>query len=878
MVRSDRSPRDRLLDWLLSGDEAAAGDLDELYRDDRRRFGRLKAALWFVARLLPMMIARRHRDPLADVPGRSGDTWYRTVLRDVRYAWRGLLRPTGISAALTLGAGIAVVTVVFGLVWQSVLRPIPFPNPERLDWIGSRGDLAVSQRQYELLRPELAAITDITGIGERGYSLSGTGEAVEVRGLTVTANHFVVFGVAPFLGRTILEEDARLGAEPVVYLAHELWVNRYGADSSIIGRRIDLYASVAIPMLPGAYTGKRHTVVGILPPSYRPFGHSPQVLTVLVPDPSDDSFSQLRELNVIGRRRAGAAANDTRRVLQAAVNRMPELADLRDAVAGNSVTSLQDALVGAQRPSMLAALSASLLILLIAGTNVVTLLLVRLRTRDRELSIRRALGATRGRMMAQFLTEGALIAIAGTLIGLSLAFVLKQTLAAVLPVDIRVNIRLTGAPLAMALASMCCVAVACGVLPSIGLDRATTAGLAARSTVGVGRRGSRLLQALIAIEIALAVVVTYAAFGVGFSLARINQADLGFSPEHVETLRIAPAAASYRDPDVRRAVVEGALDQARALPGVTAAGAIHFLPIADGGPSIGFRSELSTDTESRAANYRIITPGYLEAMRIPIRAGRAILSTDGAGASRVGVVNESLAKALWPDGSPVGRSLYRASGELFFTVVGVVADVRQRAVASSPEPEIYLPLAQTAWASAMSLVVRTTGDAESLGGPLRSIVRTLDPTMPITRVAPMSELVRESVANDRLLATVFGTFAVLSLALGAIGVFAVAAAAVSARRREIGVRLAVGATRSQIARHELIRSGRLVAAGLVMGLAATLMVSRVIRGLLYNVAPLDPVLLACVVVVQISVVGLAIALPTWRASRVDPNLTLRLDA
>ncbi len=800
------------------------------------------------------------------------------VLQELRFALRSLRTASGVMAVVTLSVGLAVTTAVFSLAWQAVLRPLPFPDPQRLAWLRGTEELTVTAQQLHVLEPELASTARLTALARRAFVLEGANEPAEVNGLAVSANHFAIFGVPPYLGRSLTDEDTRPGAERVVYLGYELWRSRFGADSGVIGRSVALFTSAAIPMVAGAFSGDRHVVVGVLPRGYRPFGEEIDVLTPLVLDASDDAYRNLAELQLVGRLTPGAHIGDANRALQRAVSEHPELASLEESVAGRAVVPLTDALVGALRPSMLAALGAAALILLISCANVAALLVLRIRRRSREFAVRRALGASQRHMIRQLMVESAALVIVSAALGTFLAWTLQRTIPSVLPSGVLGGeVSMLGVPLLVTLGVLVVVALACGAIPLLGLGRDAEGAALNRRGVGEGVLARRVTNGLVVAEIALAVVVTNAAFVIGISLARQNAAQLGFETHDVMTVRVAPADPRYRDTDARRAVVEGILEQVRAMPGVEQAGAIHFLPIADGGPMIGFRAAPSDGSDPLIASYRVVTPQYLETMRIPVLAGRTLTRDDDAGSAPVGWVNASMARRLWPGESALGKTLYRANGSLFFTVAGVVGDVRQQALSIAPLPEIYLPLSQTQWASAMTIVVRGSTPSAILTRRMREIVRSVDATLPITRVASMEALVRDSVARDRMLAIVFGAFAALALALSALGVFTVAAAAVTGRRREIGVRIAIGASLRGIARAELWRSGRLALLGVAGGVVGSIAVARLVAALLHDVSPLEPAALLRVAAVILSVVALAAAVPTWRSVQIDPTEALRRD-
>ncbi|MCG8469975.1 MAG: ABC transporter permease [Gemmatimonadetes bacterium] len=870
--------------WDSEAEDAVA-NLDEIYEARRRAHGSIAAGLWYLGQALTfgprLWLDRRGRPAVKDTRDRSRvATWLDGARADARFAVRGFRKTPGFTGAVvaTLGLAVAANALIFAVVRGVVLRPPPFPEPERLAWVWPGGELALTHRTFSDVS-RLTRAAELTAFASRAYAIQGIDRPDEVTGLAVSTNHFRVLGRPPVVGRAFRAEDGQPGREAVALISFDAWQTRFGGDPSVIGRRIELFTSAAIPMLPGAFTGTPHSVVGVLPPDYRPLGYAVDVVTPLVEDPADDAFTQLGELLFLGRLAPGASFEQLRAELVSVADRIPQLEPSMEAIGSARVVAFQDAVTGPVRPALFVTLAAVGLVLLIACANVASLMLARAQGRRNELGLRAALGASRGRLARQLLTECSILAAGAGALGLLIAGLLLPRLVPVLPPALGASseaIALDSGVLLFVIGALLLTLVTTGLIPAHGVTGGLPGSLGGRRRgTGGTRRTNRALQTIVVSELALAVMLATGAGLLLKSFVRLTDVDAGFSPRDVVTARIAPSDLRYADAELRRALVRDVLDRVRALPRVEAAGAIHFLPIADGGPGINFTTNPADPENRQSTGYRVVTPGYFDAMGIPLLAGRPLRDTDHQGAELVGLVNRALAERLWPDEDPVGKRLYRTSGQAWFTVVGVMGDVRQSAVGLPPSPEAYLPLAQSEWASAMTVVVRSPEPAVDMGRAVEDIIWSVDPQIPITRSAAMDDLVHASIASPRFYGFLFSAFAVVALVLGAIGVYGVLAFVVRQRVDEIGVRIALGATRRRIVSRELARAGRLVALGLGIGLAATLLASRTLSSLLYEVSALDPIVFAGAGGV-LAVVALVSALaPARRAAGVDPLVSIR---
>lgn len=859
-------------------------NLADLYAARLAVRGRLRADIWYWRQALAFgprvwlssrPMGSRER---GNLPG-----WLAAPRHDARLALRGFARSPGFTAACvgTLALGIAANTLIYAVVRGAVLRPPPYPDAERLVWVWPSGELTLTHERFLQLQQAARPSADLTAFATRAFAISGGETPDEVAGIAVSPNHFRVFGVPPIRGRSLASGDAVPGGPPVALLSEELWRSHFGADPDIVGGTVDLFTSAAIPMVPGAFTGTPHTVVGILPAGYRPFGFRVDVMTPLVADPADEAYSRMGELLLVGRLASGTTAGGLRARLVEAVGRLPATDAFREAVAEEDVIPLHDALTGDVRPAALLTLGAVLLVLLIACANVASLMLARTHSRAHELDVRRALGAGRGRITCQILTESGLLALASVVLGVVGARLALPAALPLLPPELETPvdaIRFDAGVASFAACILVLTTLAAGLAPALRGRRRGLAPLAGARAGSGGTRGRHRTQRILVVaELALAAMLASGAGLLLKSFARLTAVDTGFEPRGVVTVRVAPSSPRYRDTELRRELYDRVLTEIRALPGVASAGAIHFLPIADGGPGVNFLPD-PTDAASRQTTaYRVITPGYLESMRIPLVAGRPPTADDRAGGPPVGLVNRALADRIWPGEDPLGRTLYRTSGREWFTVVGVTGDVRQAALGLPPRPEAYLPLAQSEWASAMTLVVRASVPPGRLMSRIEDIVRGQDPDIPITRTASMASLVDRSVATPRFYSALFSLFAGLALLLGVLGIYGVITYIVRQRTDEIGLRIALGASGRGILAREVLRGLRLAGIGIAVGFAGTLATSRALSGLLYEVSPFDPTVFAAAAVLLGGAALVATLVPARRAARVDPMVAIRRD-
>lgn len=851
-------------------------DMEEVFAGRLADAGSATARLgvWFGA----VLDVVRHAPPewLAEVRSRerSGTIveGFAGFGRDVRFAIRGLRRSPGVSALAigTLALGIGATTAVFGAVYGLMLRPLPYADAERL--VSVWPETNFNTTMVERVAEAVPALSGISGVSQWTLSLVDPGfEPIEIDGLFVSPGHFDLLGVRPLLGRTFEAADGAPGAGAVTILSWDLWQNRYGGDPDILGRTIRLAG--------GDYDARQ--VIGVMPRGYRAVVGPPAVWVPL--ERRDATLATDNTWWVtyrVGRLAPGAtkeqAEQQLARIAPVLRAEVPNILD-EESVRAPSLPSLREETIAPLRGSVAVLAGAVGLVLLIACVNVANLLLARGVARLPELRLQRALGAGRGRIVRQMLTEALVLAAAGTFGGLLLARVLGALLVAMAPPNLR-DLQ-EGMPLAVA-----GFAVGLSFLSVLffGVAPAVRAGASvARAGRGaVGARSGRLTAGLVALEVALAIMLVAASGLMLRTLRNLHDVDAGFSTDGVLAFRPAPAGARYGDGPAYHRYFEALLERVRAVPGVASAGGVQILPVSNNNWSFPLYidgHDVPSGGSPPTVNVRLITPGYLETLRIPVVRGRDITAADRLDNVRVALVNEAFARRFWPDGEGMGKRFRMfGRGEPAYAVVGMVGDIRQRALDRPAVPEVYVPHQQVPWEASLSLVVRSTnGDPSALGPALRDAVWSVDPEVPISGMEPLSRAVGRSAATTRFLTVLLAGFGGLALLLGAVGVYGVTAFTVARRLPEFGVRRALGASTPGILGSAFGRGLLPVALGVAGGVGGALAGTRLLRGLLFEVEPGDPVTLGAATLLLALFAVTALIVPALRATRVDPLEVLR---
>lgn len=856
------------------GDDMARLFDDRCREADGSRLARSIVWLRAVGDLVRHALAERFQPPrpIPHAP-RTGSSLMERWLSDLRYALRGLRQAPdfSVSAIVMLALGIGATVAIFSAVDGVLLRPLPYPEPERLVrvWPQYNFNKAMIQRVDDAV----PAIEDVVGISGWLFTLTGEGDPQQISGALVSWNYFELLGVQPALGRGFIADEGLVGQADVVVLSHGVWVNLFGADPDIVGRRLELAA--------GDYPTRR--VVGVMPPDFRDPDPGFRIWSPLDLEPglaiSDDNSWYVNQL--IGRLQGDATVELGTEQIQALVARLheewPERFD-EEEQSGATVEELQAYQVRNLRAVLWTLLGAVGLVLLIGCVNVANLMLARGTTRRHGLAVRAALGASRGRIAAQLLCESLLLGVAGCVGGLVLGAATLRLLVAVAPeelhqlADASINLPVLGFAIVLSLAAV----VAVGMVPAwraSAVEPGDSVGATSRGTTG---SGGLLTHGLVAVEVAVAVVLVLGSGLMLRSLYNIYNDDLGMDGSGVLTFRISIPEGRFDDealpPHYRRV-----WEAIEAVPGVEEVGGIHLLPLRRSNWNFPYATEDHPRVEGSpppTANHRIVTPTYFETLRIPIVRGRGFTDADTAGAASVGMINETMAGDLWPGEDPIGKRMTVFGST--FTIVGVAGDHRQHGVHFDIQPEMYRPFDQ--WPTpGMFALVRTTGRPTDLVPSLERAIWDVDADAPIARIQTMDEVFGESVARDRFISLLLAAFGALAATLGALGVYGVTAYAIGRRRREFGVRMAIGADRSRVLRQALGDGLKPVVIGLALGIVGAWWSADVLAGLLYDISAYDLPTFALVPMLMFVVALIACALPARRASRLDPVMVLRDD-
>ncbi|MFI5311295.1 MAG: ADOP family duplicated permease [Gemmatimonadales bacterium] len=874
-----------LLERLLSAHvrESYLGDLEETFRTSVLPARGLAAARrWYWRETLRAPIALGGINAAADLapPIPRGDGPMSSMLADLRYALRLLARRPSFTAlaAFTLALGIGGTTAIFSVVNPILFETLPYPEAQRLMMVWERSkDGSKENVGYETfldITRQSRSFESAAVMSSWQPTMTGRAEPELLNGQRVSATFFHVLGVAPALGRDFrLEEDLR-GTPRVAVLSHALWRNRFGGDSSIIGRQITLSTTA-------------YTVIGVMPAGFE---------NVL--DPTAQLWSPLRydltlpyacrdcrHLRMVARLLPDVSAGQAKREMDVIAANLFRDHPKEYEGAGVLVPTLHDDTTSAVRPALLALLGAVVLVLLIACANVTNLLLARGAQRQGEFAIRAALGAGRARVVRQLLTESVVLAGLGGVLGVGVAELGVRALVAMSPTGLpRLEaIHVSGSVLAFALAVTTFVGVLFGMVPALHASRADVHQAIKQGTRRTAATSRLTRGSLVVAEVALALVLLVGSGLLLRSMERLLSVSPGFEPAQVLTMQVQAGGARLSNDTLVRAFYSRALDEVRGIPGVESAALTSQLPLSGDfdGYGVHIESKPRANPAEAPSGFRYaVSPGYLAVMRIPVVRGRAFNEEDRAGQPAVVLVNESFARKVWPGEDPVGQRVRVGdpSSGPWREIIGIVGDVKQVSLAATQSDAIYLPESQWQFGdNAMSLVVRTRSDPVALAGAVRRAVWSVDKDQPIVRVATMGQLVSQSAAQRRFALVLFESFAGVALLLAAAGIYGVLSGTVTERMREIGVRTALGASRSDILKMVVQQGLGLTTIGVGIGVVAAGALSRTISGMLFSVSPLDPVTFVGVVALLVLVALVACWVPARRATRVDPMETLRTD-
>ena len=804
------------------------------------------------------------------------------VLIDLRHAVRRLRNSPGftIVGVLTLALGIGASTAIFSAVKPILFDTLPYKNADRIVMVADRSregfPLDVTFGSYRELVQRTRSFAAMAVMKAWQPTLTGTVMPERLDGQRVSADYFRVLGVTPALGRDFLSTEDVARGENVVILSHGLWQRRFAGDRAIVGRAITL-------------NDNPFTVIGVMPAEFENvLAGTADVWAPLQYDaalPTPESREWGHHLRLAGRLRAGVDREvATRELNQIAAAPLPQFVRMPWASMdrGLIVSSLRDDLTRGVRSALLAVIGAVLLVLVIACVNVTNLLLARGAQREGELALRAALGAGRNRLIAQLVVETILLSWIGAVVGLAVAKLGVRALVALSPPELpRVSaIQVDGGVFVFAFVVATSIGLLTGLFVALRASWRQAASVMHRRSGRVAGGDQRMRRALVVAQVALAVVLLVSGGLLLRSLERLFSVDPGFEPTNVLTMQVQTSGRRFDDDRITRQFFAQALDAVRAVPGVSAAAFTSQLPLSGDYSTYGLflESAPALGPEEDGSGYRYaVTPDYFETMGIPLRRGRLLDTRDAAGAPPVAVINESFARWRFRGMDPIGQRIRVGGSEQpMATIVGVVGDVKQISLAVQQENAVYLPTEQGVWADrTLSLVARVRGDPEDLAPAIRDAIWRVDRDQPIWRVSSMDNLVRLSAAERRFTMVILDAFALAALALAAIGLYGVLAGGVTARLREIGVRSALGASRSDILGMIAGQGLALTGFGLAIGLTGAVAAGAALRSMLFRLSPFDPVTYGAVLLLMLLVCAAASWIPALRAVRVEPTITLR---
>ena len=810
--------------------------------------------------------------------------WIQDFVQDLRFGLRMLRKDAGFTtvATLTLALGIGANTAIFSLVDGVLLQPLPYRNPDRLAmvWEKSRDGSPenVGYATYLDWKAQSKSFEQLA-IYSSWQPVLQVGEPEQLSGLRVTSNYFRTLGVHPEIGRDFLPEEDVPNANKVVMLSHSLWQRKFSSDPNLVGKTIDMNAT-------------QYIVAGVLPASYQslmsqdPRGGTVEIWRVLGYDVSQAwACRTCHHLVAIGRLRDGVSitqANAEMDTISAALIKAypKEYDDI-----GVILTPMREQLLGSASSPLYILLGAVSLVLLVACANLGNLLLVRATNREREVAVRTALGATRGRVIRQLLSENCVLGLLGAAVGLIPAYWAPKVLAVVGVGDLpRLDqVHLDWRVLFFTVGVALFTGIAAGLAPAYRLSRTDRQDSLKEGARSSGNFASRRLRGLLIVsEVALSLTLLISAGLLLRSFSRLLVVSPGFDPTSVLSMQTSVLGPRFSDNNVVRQYFAQAVERLRALHGVQSAAAASQIPLGGNMDRYGFHAEgkiHANPEEDPSAERYCITPGFLETMRIPLLRGRDISSADAATAPQALLISQTTARLMWPGEDPIGKRVKLGGvDQPWWTVVGVTGDVRHVGLDTLPDLQMYVPHQQWPYPDGlMVFVIRTGGAPAAISSAAQQAIHSIDATQPISRIMPLQNYVGLSVQGRRFALILIGAFAAIALALSVVGIYGVTAYSVAQRTREIGIRVALGAQRGEL-RGLLLRQGMLlVGCGVVAGVLASFALTRFLASMLFDVQPTDPLTFASVVVLLVAVSAAACFIPVRRAMRIDPMVALRYE-
>jgi predicted permease len=800
-----------------------------------------------------------------------GVAFWETLVRDLRYATRMYRKNPGFTAIVvcTLALGIGATTALFGIVHDVLLMPLPYAEPDRLvqvweDPSGTgTGRNSVSARVFAGWKQQTTSLENISAIRRDAQNLTGEGSAERLRGFQVSANFLDIFRTSPALGRGFAPDEDQAGQDGVVILAHSVWRSKFGGDRGVIGRSVRL-------------GGRNRTVIGVLPLEPRLLDEPDYLVPFVYGSEAWHAVVRDHRLHVVARITRTASLAQAREEMRLITERMKPIYPPHMKDWSVVLVPLQEELTGEIRPTLLVLFGATALVLLIACANVANLLLARVVSRRREMCVRMALGAGRAVVLRQFLTESIGLSLTGCAAGLLLAYAGIEAFNRS-PLSLPgpgLEAKLSVGVFVFASLLSLCTGLASGLAPALLLSRANLDGLGEGRGVGSATISGRVRRVLIVTEIALALLLLAGAGLLLQTTANLRAIPLGFDPRGVLAMDIS-LEGQYSAGEERTRFYTRAIQQIEGLPGVVAAGMATTLPMAGSTDAfVTVEGRANQFDTGASTDYDFVGGHYFRAMDIRLGRGRVFgPRDDDRNVPGTVVLNESLARALFPAEDPIGRHVRFI--DRVWEVIGIVADVQQRGLGRRATHHVYLPQAFSTWSG--SLVVRSRMDPQALAEAIRRTITAIDPDQPVSNARTLDEIVAASIGDQRMMLAALGVFAATALLLAAIGFYGVISYSVSLRRQEIAVRLALGASRTGILALVVGEGARLTAVGVVLGLLSAVALTRVLTHVLFNVTPTDPLTLLVAMLLLIAVALTACYLPARRASAIDPTTALRCD-
>src|SRR5579872_2879494 len=816
-----------------------------------------------------------------------GWAWLEHLGQDLRFAFRMFATNPGFTAVavLTLALGIGANTAIFSVVYGVLLQPLPYKDASRLVVLNETtpkvGSVSVSYPNFLDWRQQCHAFSQIAAVHDVGFNLAGVTQPENISGEAVSPNFFSMIGVKPFLGRDFEASEEKPGTAPVVLLSYELWQSHMGGDRNAIGRTITL-------------DGRSFTIVGVLPPKFRSLDKTDVMLPIGVWATNNSEVANERgergDMVVIGRLAPHVTFAQARTEMEGIAARLAKEYPGTNDQFGVALKTIRDVFVGDARPAILVLFGAVMFVLLIACANVANLFLVRGAARTKEIALRMAFGASRGRIIRQMLTESFVLSFCGGVLGLALAIAGIHGIARLIPMDMLsgASVNLNGAVLLFAAGIIVLAAFIFGLAPAMHSTKPDVQSELKEGgrTASASAAQNKLRGALAIAEISLALILLVGAGLMMKSLYKLMSVDPGLRPDRVLNMEMDLRAQQYsKDPAILN-FWQQVLERVRALPGVENAAVGTVLPLTDNHSRADITIEgmaLPTPGNFPHPDYHEVSPGFISTLGVPLLRGRTFTEADKQGAPLVGMVNAKLAKQYWPNDDPIGKRFMFGHPDptsknppKWITVVGVVGDTKLYGLANPSRLEVYVSSLQYP-DSGMRLVVKSRTDPAALISAIRSAVASIDKDQPIFAISTMNQLVSDSVATRRITLVLLGLFSALALILAAIGIYGVISYSVAQRTHEIGIRMALGAQHKDVLRMILRQGVKIAVAGVAIGVIVSLGLTQLMSSLLFSVSAADPLTFAGVAILLVLVAMLACYIPARRALRVDPMVALRYE-